>query len=165
MWCTYKSYKAKLCSRFVSMHLQIEDLWLNALYLFWMHRSPLWCTYVQVPVQRSDTKFENFVMHLQILQSKALFKICIDALTNLTKQSFVQDLYRCTYVQSAIVLLKQNKHFFKLAHKGPLWCTCTYVHHVQVPVLTIVLSGAIQTLKGLWCTYKSSYLAFCETLL
>ena len=74
--------------RFVSMHLHLRA-----------SRASASQTFQGLFVQSSDTKFLRFVMHLQvqILNKALLCKICFakaKSLTNLTKQSFVQDLFK-----------------------------------------------------------------------
>ena len=117
----------------------------------------LWCTY------KSWTKlcFVRFVsMHLHLMHVRA----------SASRASAVSTLKKCLFCSCTCTLLTNRKAICK-------WCTCTYVHQVQVhrykswtKLCFVRFVSAPQTLKGLyryfalahkglrciqnkWCTY------------
>ena len=104
-----------------------------------MHFTCFGCTEAPCgPVQRSDTKFSNFVMHLQIF-----------------------DLYRCTctYVHH-VQVQEQNKHFFKVLTalaRDARKCKCidTNLRFVSASQGASAYFALVSTLKKcLFCSYK-----------
>ena len=140
----------------------------------WMHRSPLWCTYVQLALWKTPCDARTCKCQCLFCFSKT--STCITCFehsdTNLSR--FVS---------------LRSKQLLALAHKGPLWaslkkclfcsctctwCTCTYVHQVQVHQYKSSICKCITKFSNFvsllctgplwctWCTYVQVQLALAH---